>query len=72
MYVPSTLLKNCLTFYLAKYTIDISALQHYIGFRNYNWYVSIWNGKSISPLTTRILVFSSSPTRRSWYSSNSL
>ena len=27
----STLLKNCLTFYLAKYTVDIhiSALQHY-------------------------------------------
>ena len=48
MYVPSTLLKNCITFYLAKYTVDISALQHYIGFRNSNWYVSIWNGKSIS------------------------
>ena len=28
-YVPSTLLKNCLTFYLAKYTVNISALQHY-------------------------------------------
>ena len=27
--VPSTLLKNCLTFYLAKYTVNISALQHY-------------------------------------------
>ena len=25
--MPSTLLKNCLTFYLAKYTVDISALQ---------------------------------------------
>ena len=29
IYVPSTLLKNCLTFYLAKYIVDISALQHY-------------------------------------------
>ena len=29
IYVPSTLLKNCLKFYLAKYTVNISALQHY-------------------------------------------
>ena len=27
--VPSTLLKNCLKFYLAKYTVNISAFQHY-------------------------------------------
>ena len=26
IFVPLTLLKNCLTFYLAKYTVDISAL----------------------------------------------
>ena len=27
--MPSTLFKNCFTFYLAKYTVNISALQHY-------------------------------------------
>ena len=35
-------------------------------FINYNWYVSIWSIKFVSPLTTRISVFSSSPTRRPW------
>ena len=67
MYVPSTLLKNCLTFYLAKCTVNISALQPSIVFCNYNWYVSIWRIKLVSPLTTRISVFSSFPARLLWY-----
>ena len=37
-------------------------------FRNYNWYVSIWIIKFVSPLTTHISLFSSSPTRRPWCS----
>ena len=41
-----------------------------IVFRNYNWYVSIWGIKFVSPLTTRTSVFSSSPTRRPWCSNS--
>ena len=67
--MPSTLLKNCLTFYLAKCTVNISALQHYFCC-NYNWYASIWGIKFVSPLTTRISLFSSFPARRPWCSNS--
>ena len=39
-------------------------------FCNYNWYVSIWSIKFVSPLTTRISVFASSPACRLWCSNS--
>ena len=39
-------------------------------FRNCNWYVFIWSIKFVYTLTTRISVFSSSPTRRPWCSNS--
>ena len=69
MYVQSTLLKNCLSFYLAKYTVTCR-LYNTTVFCNYNWYVSIWSIKVVSPLTTRISVFFSFPARRPWRSNS--
>ena len=45
-------------------------LYNTIVFCNYNWYVSIWSIKFVSPLTTRISVFSSFPARRPWCSNS--
>ena len=45
-------------------------LYNTIVFWNYNWCVSIWCIEFVSPLTTRISVFSSSPARRPWCSNS--
>ena len=47
-------------------------LYNTIVFCNYNWYVSIWIIKFVSPLTTRISVFTSFPARRPWCSNSQL
>ena len=59
-------LKKLLNILFAKYTVNTFV------FCNYNWSISIRGIKVVSPLTTRISVFSSSPARRPWCSKSRL
>ena len=48
-------------------SIELHSIAVFIDYK----YVSIWSIKFVYPLTTRISVFSSSPTRRPWCSNSS-
>ena len=59
IYVSSTLLKNCLTFYLAKYTVNISALQHMSLYEVLNLFrrsPHVFRSFLLSPLVARDVV----------------
>ena len=64
--MPSTLASH----FISRSILLTSRLYNSIVFCNYNWYVSIWSIKFVSPLTTRISVISLSPARRPWCSNS--